>query len=234
MELDLVIVHDELTPCPYLDGNDARMPLEYPRGGVSPAAFDHLLESGYRRSGIFVYHPQCPKCNECVPTRVDLQNFSLSKSMRRVTNRGDRELQCGWNTPVADQQRADLYNRHRRQRSLATDDSDVTIETYHSFLASSCTETLELSIFMSGVLVGVSIMDIGANSVSAVYTLFDDSAAKYSPGTYAVLKQIEWANKNQRRYVYLGLYVRDNVHLNYKSRFKPQQRLINESWQEIT
>ena len=234
MDFDLVIVHDELTPCPYLDGIDARMPLEYPRGGISPAAFDRLLESGYRRSGIFVYYPQCPNCNECVPTRVDVQNFSLSKSMRRVIKRGDREFQTCWNVPTADRKRAELYNRHRNQRDLATDDSDVSVETYHSFLASSCTETLELSLVMAGRLVGISIMDVGESSVSAVYTLFDESAAKYSPGTFAVLKQIEWAAENQRRHVYLGLYVRDNVHLNYKARFKPQQRLQGGTWQDIT
>ena len=79
----------------------------------------------------------------------------------------------------------------------------------------------------------ISIVDIGRTSTSAVYTHFDPRASRYSLGTYAILRQIEWARENGRQYVYLGMFVADNQHLNYKARFLPQQRLIEGRWYEF-
>ncbi|HBJ33240.1 MAG TPA: arginyltransferase, partial [Planctomycetaceae bacterium] len=63
-----------------------------------------------------------------------------------------------------------------------------------------------------------------------VYTHFDPDYSKYSLGTYAILRQIAWAQQTRRQYVYLGMYVQENSHLNYKSRFIVQQRLIRGEW----
>ena len=48
--------------------------------------------------------------------------------------------------------------------------------------------------------------------------------------TSGALKQIDWARETGRQYVYLGMYVAANQHLNYKARFLPQQRLIDGQW----
>ena len=32
------------------------------------------------------------------------------------------------------------------------------------------------------------------------------------------------------RHLYLGLYIADNVHMSYKSRFQPNERLIDGRW----
>ena len=79
----------------------------------------------------------------------------------------------------------------------------------------------------------VAIVDVGRESTSAVYTHFDPAAARYRLGTYAILKQIEWARDSGRRFVYLGMYVASNRHLNYKARFMPQQRLCHGRWTDF-
>ena len=148
--------------------------------------------------------------------------------MRRVINRGDRELTWRWGAPQVDAKRIWLFNQHRIERGLG--DGAIDAEAYRSFLSDTCCETSELAIYLGEELVAVSIVDIGRTSTSAVYTHFDPQASRYSLGTYAILKQIDWARENGRQYVYLGMYVAANQHLNYKARFLPQQRLIDGHW----
>ena len=153
--------------------------------------------------------------------------------MRRVLRRGDRELTVRWADPIVDQTRIDLFNSHRNGQDLGRDDHPVDAASYHSFLVDSCCHTRELSIRLDGRLIGIAIVDIGQTSLSAVYTHFHPDASRYSIGTYAILKQIEYATERNMQWVYLGMYVADNPHLNYKSRFTPQQRLIAGTWTDI-
>ena len=226
----LVLVQDQLSPCPYLGQTVARMPLALPVGSVTPQVTDDLLALGYRRSGDFLYRTQCPNCSQCHPTRIDVRHFRLSSSMRRVRNRGARELECRWGDPTVDQPRVRLFNQHRAARQLDQGSGSIDADSYRSFLTDTCCQTMELSIFRQRRLIAISIVDVGAQSTSAVYTYFDPAEQRFSLGTLAILKQIEWAQQTDRQFVYLGMYVAANRHLNYKARFTPQQRRIDGQW----
>ncbi|QDT06619.1 arginyl-tRNA-protein transferase [Rubripirellula lacrimiformis] len=232
-ELRLVVVQDELQPCPYRDNVVARMPLRMPVGPVTDRMTDQLLAAGFRRSGGFLYRTECPQCRECKPTRIEVDQFQMTRSMRRVLVRGDRELQVQWGRPLVDDRRVWLFNQHRQIRDLGTDGETVTAEAYRSFLTETCCDTRELSIRFDGSLIAIAIVDVGESAISAVYTHFDPAASRFSLGTYAILKQIQWAKDSGRRYAYLGMYVADNDHLNYKSRFVPQQRLDDNLWDTV-
>lgn len=226
----LVLVQDQLSPCPYLERTVARMPLALPVGSVTPQVTDELLALGYRRSGDFLYRTQCPNCSECEPTRIDVHRFRLSSSMRRVRNRGERELEFRWGDPTVDASRVHLFNEHRATRDLDQGSGPIDADSYRSFLTDTCCQTMELSIFRQQRLIAVSIVDVGAQSTSAVYTYFDPGEHRFSLGTLAILKQIDWAIRTDRQFVYLGMYVADNRHLSYKARFTPQQRRIEGEW----
>lgn len=228
----LVVVYDSPQECPYLDGQVARMPLEYPRRALTPVDLDQLLERGYRRTGGMLYRTRCPKCSECIPARVDVNAFVITKSMRRVLKRCDRDLQVAWGKPVSDAERVTLFNEHRAARELSRN-GPVSESEYHEFLVASCVETAEISFRYKGQLIGAAIADVGENSINAVYTHFDPSFGRYSIGTAAVLMQVQYARQTGRQHVYLGLYVAENSHLNYKDRFRPQQRLLNGVWEGI-
>ena len=228
-----VMVQDQLQPCPYRDNTMARMPLRLPLGDVSGDETDQMLRDGYRRSGNYVYRTQCPQCTECHPTRVDVHALPLTKSMKRVLKRGDSDLTCQVGQPLADDQRTRLFNRHRVARELGNPLDEVDVDSYRSFLVDSCFDTREISLFHTGKLIAVSIFDVGTTSISAVYTHFDPDYGRYSLGTYAVLKQIQWAKQHGRRHVYLGMYVAENRHLNYKARYTPQQRLVAGRWSDF-
>lgn len=228
----LVVVYDALQECPYLDGKVARMPLEYPKRAISPDDLDRLLSLGYRRTGTMLYRTRCPDCNACIPTRVRADEFRFTKSMKRILNRGKRELEIAWAQPTADPERLRLFNAHRAERQLSRR-GPADLSDYHEFLVASCVETAELTFRRDGELIGIAIVDLGHRSINAVYTHFDPDHARYSIGTLAVLQQILWARQTARDFVYLGLFVAENDHLNYKKRFRPQERLIQGEWRQV-
>jgi arginyl-tRNA--protein-N-Asp/Glu arginylyltransferase len=229
-ESRLIVIHDQPQACPYLDDVLARMPLRLPIGKLDSQTLDRLLELGYRRTGDFVYRTQCPGCQACEPTRVIVDQFVWSKSLKRVLQRGDKELTCSFGAAASDEERIELFNRHRRLRSLDRGDDAVDEASYRAFMVDSCCDSTELSIRQDGRLIAVAVIDISRNALSAVYTHFDPDYARFSLGTYAILKQVLMAEQTQRRYVYLGMYVAENSHLNYKSRFLVQERLVRGQW----
>ena len=228
----LVVVQDTRQVCPYLPDRVARMPLRMSVGGMTPQFVDHVLASGYRRSGRFVYRTQCPSCEACEPTRVEVAGFRWTASMRRVWNRAERKLDTRWGSPAVDGDRVRLFDRHRRDRDLGRDDGPIDADGYRGFLVDSCCHTEEWSAAIDGRLIAVSTTDIGEESLSAVYTFFDPDQSRYSLGTLAVLHHMRRAIDEGYRYVYLGMYVADNPHLNYKARFRPQQRLVAGKWED--
>jgi leucyl-tRNA---protein transferase len=232
-ESRLIVIQDQHQPCPYLEGVVARMPLRLPIGRLSEDVTDSLLALGYRRSGDFVYRTQCPHCTACEPTRVPVASFVWTNSLRRVLRKGDAELTVKAGPMLSDPVRVDLFNKHRLTRGLSRDDEPIDEEGYRSFLVETCCETLELSFWHRDALVAISIVDVAKQSLSAVYTFFDPDMSRFSLGTYSILKQIEQVSKTGRTYLYLGMYVAENRHLNYKARFVPQQRLVNRSWQDF-
>ncbi len=217
--------------CSYLEGRTANLPLNLPSRLLTLDEFDVVLANGMRRSGVFLYHTACHQCSACEPTRVDIHEFVFRDSFQRVLKRGDRHLQVQINRPSIDERRLTLFNLHRTQRGLGEAEYEYRFSEYDSFLVDTCCgETVELSYWSAGELIAVSIVDCGRSSLSAVYTYFDPAYSKLSIGTFSILKQIQYALASDRKYVYLGMYVAENRHLNYKARFMPQERFVNGRW----
>jgi leucyl-tRNA---protein transferase len=217
--------------CSYLPDMNANMPLKLPARRLTGDEFDFALAHGIRRSGLFLYHTACPTCAACEPARVDVNMFQWRDSFMRVLKHGDDKLHVVMDRPILNDARLALFNLHRVRRGLGEADSDYRASDYEGFLVQTCCEdTVELSFWCEDSLVAVSIVDCGRASLSAVYTFFDPDYSKLSPGTYSILKQIQLARITDRSFVYLGMYVSQNTHLSYKSRFTPQQRHKNGKW----
>lgn len=220
--------------CSYLESEQANLPLKLPARRLTIDEFDFVLEKGVRRSGMFLYHTACGSCNACEPSRVDVHAFKWRDTFRRIKNRGDRSFRIQASRPVLDDSHLRLFNLHRTIRGLGDLDRDYRACDYEGFLVQSCcSETVELSYWLENELVAVSIIDCGRTSLSAVYSYFDPQHSRYSLGTYSILKQIEFARSSGRKYVYLGMFVANNSHLNYKSRFTPQERYIDGHWKRF-
>lgn len=229
--LPILRVVDNVHPCSYLEDRDANMPLILPARLISLEEFDHMLAHGLRRSGYFTYFTACDGCSACEPTRVEVARFRWNYSWRRILKRGDQELRMHCAKPGISEEKLHLFNIHRDNRELGRGDRSYEAADYEGFLVDSCcASTMELQFRKDGQLVAVSIVDCGAESLSAVYTYFDPAFDKLSLGTYAIIKQLLLAEGTGRKYVYLGMYVAQNRHLSYKARFKPQERLIDGRW----
>lgn len=216
------------------------MPLCIATVDVTPTRLDELLAAGYRRSGWFYYRTRCPNCSACEPLRVPVSQFEPSRSQRRARKLGDRHLRVEWGPPLVDAERVSLFNKHRRQRNLGEDRRPVSAADYQSFLVNATCNIAELRLWYEEKLVAVSITDMGANSLSAVYCFFDPDHAWLGLGNYAILQQIEQARqprnsglRSAREWLYLGLFVSQNRHLNYKANYQPHERLVNGEWKRF-
>jgi arginine-tRNA-protein transferase len=227
-----LLVYDQLSDCPYLAGQIARMPLRRPLG-MAPSEFDERMAAGDRRMGRYLYRTQCPLCSACEAIRVPVQEFVAVRTFKRTLNRGDELLQLRVGPPQCDEVRTDLYNRHKVERGLTIDDGEIDLDGYYGFLVDSCARTLEFSYWHNEQLVAVGISDRGATTLNAVYCYFDPSFYQLSLGTYNVLKQIELCQTWRLEYLYLGLYIAASPHMNYKARYLPHERLIGGKWQRF-
>jgi arginine-tRNA-protein transferase len=228
-----LVVHDELQPCPYLEGRVSRLPLRIPARGLERHELDQRLSRGDRRQGLFLYRPACPGCVACEPIRLDLAKFRPNRSQRRTLLRGDAEVSVELGEPVADQERVTLYNRHKSLRGLSAGQGEVDVRSYREFLTMSCCDTIEIRYRLRGTLAGVAIVDRSSEALSAVYCYYDPAHEKLGLGTYSILKQLELCRMWGLRYLYLGLYIADSLHMRYKARFQPHERLLDGQWVEF-
>jgi arginine-tRNA-protein transferase len=85
-----------------------------------------------------------------------------------------------------------------------------------------------LSIKDGDKIVAVSHLDITENAMSAVYCYFDEDYKRFSPGKLAVYKEIVLAKEMGIKWLYLGFYIPQNRHTNYKILFKPNQLMTDD------
>lgn len=225
-----IVVFDEPEPCPYLEGKTARMPICMPSSQITPKMADQRLADGYRRSGEFVYRPHCPNCVACESIRLNCFEFQFSRNQRRTISKGNRLLRMKTGPLQSDDERVALFNEHRRQRGLTGGGTDIDLAEYHSGFVQSCFDSFEISYWIDDRIVCVAICDQGKTGLSAVYTFFDPTLESASLGTYSILKQIEYCKNQKLTWLYLGYYVEGSRHMEYKSRFVPHERLINQRW----
>src|SRR5262245_26743882 len=173
MQPQEIVVFDTPHPCSYLPGRTARLPYRHPVTMLAPEQFDQRLAEGDRRSGVFLYRTQCPTCRACQPIRLDVDRFRPDATQRRVQRRGEGLLSVEIGPPVVDAERVKLFNLHRDSRGLASGDAPIDGQSYAEFLTDTCCETLELTYWHAGRVVGAAIADAGRKSLSAVYCYYD-------------------------------------------------------------
>jgi arginine-tRNA-protein transferase len=79
----------------------------------------------------------------------------------------------------------------------------------------------------------VALTDVLADGLSMVYSFFEADQAHRSPGTFMILDHITRARCMGLPYVYLGYWVAGSRKMDYKGRFRPQERLTAEGWRRV-
>lgn len=220
-------------PCSYLDERDARSQVATPSDRVRADVYSELITKGFRRSGLFAYRPHCDTCHACVSVRVPVDVFTPSSQQKRAAKKLSH-LQTRMMSPVFDSAHFALYQRYQSARHSGGGMDEDDPQQYRQFLLASHVNTRLVEFWEPSddgpaELVMVSIVDVVSDGLSAVYTFFKPEH-KGSLGTYGVLWQIEQAKRLGLSYVYLGYWIAQSPKMAYKSRFLPQERLVQGHW----
>lgn len=108
-----------------------------------------------------------------------------------------------------------------------------TPEAYCNFLKCDWASTFFAELRVRQTLVGVAVCDLLPQGLSAVYTFFDPDHESRGLGTFAILWQIAETRRRGMDYLYLGYWIEKNRKMRYKTRFRPIEGLINDSWQPL-
>jgi arginine-tRNA-protein transferase len=228
MSIEGVLLQPFIDRCPYLEQKRAVNEHLLVRE-LSNADLEMLLSMGFRHFGDYFFRPICSHCRACIPIRVPVQQFKPSRSVRRLFNR-NRFLTASMEKPVPSPKYFEIYKQHKERFKGAgpagegTDDYVQYLKSfYHPFSFNRM-----LTIKDGDKVIAVSHLDVTANIMSAIYCYFDKAYARYSPGKFAVYLELQIAARLGCRWLYLGYYIRENRHTNYKVQFKPNQVMADE------
>ncbi len=220
-------------PCPYMPGRTERRVVTELVGRDANALHDQLSMAGFRRSHGICYVPACPNCDACVAVRVVVDEFKPSKSLRRILKR-NTDLSAEIVEPIATHEQYSLFSDYQRTRHNGGDMAKMDFMDYQALIEDTPVNTVVIEFrFKSGTLAGVCLVDRLSDGLSAVYSFFDDAQSDRSLGTYMILWMIDEAYGQELPYMYLGFWIDGCSNMEYKSRFKPLERVTPDGWMRM-
>ncbi|MDB5508403.1 MAG: Arginyltransferase [Hyphomicrobiales bacterium] len=230
-------------PCPYLHGQEERKVFTHLVGKRAVGLNDALTQSGFRRSQTIAYRPACEACRACVSVRVKVDEFKLSRNMRRVVEaNADLVGHAMPAEPTSEQY--SLFRAYLDTRHSDGGMADMSVLDYSMMVEDSHVESRLIEYRPRGIdtfltgrgkgpLAAVCLTDILVDGLSMVYSFYDPSAADRSLGTFMILEHIERARKLGLPHLYLGYWVEGSRKMAYKARFLPQERLGLNGWERF-
>jgi arginine-tRNA-protein transferase len=231
------------TTCPYLPGRQERKVFTHLIGRRAGELNDVLTHGGFRRSQTIAYRPACDGCRACVSVRVLVDDFKISRNMRRVMDVNDDLVgDMRPNEPTSEQY--SLFRHYLDARHAHGGMADMTALDFAMMVEDSHVETRMVEYRRrgpdtaingrgQGPLMASALTDVLADGLSMVYSFYDPDFVDRSLGTMMILDHIARAKRMGLPHVYLGYWVEGSTKMGYKSRFLPQERLLPGGWQRI-
>ncbi|HEX8164356.1 MAG TPA: arginyltransferase [Beijerinckiaceae bacterium] len=231
------------SPCPYLPGKEERKVFTHIVGKRAREMNEILTQGGFRRSQTIAYRPACEACRACVSVRVVADEFRPSANMRRVL-RANADLvgSAAANRPSSDQY--SLFRRYLDSRHADGGMVDMTVLDYSMMVEDSHVETRVIEYRRRGPdtaingrgrgdILAVCLTDVLGDGLSMVYSFYDPEESRRSLGTFLILDHIARARAMGLPYLYLGYWVDVSPKMDYKARFRPQERLMPQGWARV-
>ncbi len=213
--------------CPYLEGESSRQEYFFAKD-VKEDELDYLLDSGWRKFGLFFFRPNCPSCNKCISIRVCLNLFKASKSQRRNL-RKNSDIKINLGPLIYKKLHYQLFVKHSQvrfsQSASEIESEELFLETHYG----KSTSSLLAEYYLNNELVAVGYMDKAESSLSSVYFIYDPDHSSRGLGIFGALKEIELAKELGLRFYHLGYYIKENNFMNYKAQFKLFEILDNKT-----
>lgn len=202
---------------------------------AAPEQMDALWREGWRHFGAHFFRYNLGfyenEIRRVLPLRIRLAGFKFSKSQRRVFNKNS-DLDAVIRPVRIDAEKHSLFGRHKRRFKSGVPDS------IYDFLSEEpavvpC-EALEVCVFERGNLLAASFFDIGKESVSSIYAMFEPSREKRSLGILTMLLEIRYAQECGKKFYYSGYAYEGNSYYDYKKRFSALESFDwNGNWEKF-
>ena len=217
-------------PCSYLPDKDERL-LVHVGDALDGQVYDQLIQAGFRRSGEQMYRPHCARCNECKAIRINLKEYTPSRSQKRLNNK-NQDLNLLWRASE-DINLTDYFPLYANYITERHRDGSMFPPDLNSFLTfNQCAwrQPHFLEAWLDNRLVAVAITDVLANGLSAFYTFFAPDQDRRSLGSFMILAQIAQAKQLEYPYLYLGYYIKECNKMNYKTQYSGYEWFNGEYW----
>ena len=226
--------------CPYLQGQVERKVFTHLVGQRAPEMNDILTQGGFRRSQNIAYRPACESCRACVSVRILVDAFEPTRSMRRVLARNDDLVSKEYAAEPSTEQFA-LFRKYLDSRHQSGGMSDMSVLDYAMMVEDTHVNTRIIEYRIreegdgvhlrpGGRLIGAALTDMMADGLSMVYSFYDPEHEYRSLGTWMILDHIRRTQAKGLPHVYLGYWVEGSRKMTYKTRFLPQEHLLNQGW----
>jgi len=182
-----------------------------------------LIERGYRRFGKMYFRPMCPSCNECKSIKIDVKNFHFSKSARRVMKKA-AHIKSYVQIPTMSKAHLELFEKYHTfmHKTKGWDHQKASAHSYYNSFVNGHNEFgYEILYFDGEKLIGVDLIDILQDGISSIYFYYDPEYMHLSLGRLSLYYQIKFAQQSDKKWIYLGYYVKDCASLAYKAQYKP-------------
>lgn len=219
--------------CSYIENKSSRMIFLDPKHKIDVITLSDLSRSGFRRSGDFVYKPECNQCRQCLSCRVPVDTFKMSNQQKKSWKR-NQDLHM--NIISIDDIQPYHYALYEKYINLRHKDGDMyppSVEQFEKFLLHHVADGFFLELWKDNKLLCVSACDVLDDGLSAVYTFFEPEESKRSLGVFAILKQIEYIKSLKLPYVYLGYWIPHSQKMNYKNQYLPLEIFVDNRWQML-
>lgn len=188
---------------------------------VSPTELDHILAAGWRHFGNYFFKYNLGFYQNDIrlvtPLRIDLKNFTFSKSQRRNLKR-NADLHLRFAPLQITSDSIELFELHKLR--FADNIPESVSDFVPLKIELSPTKTEQLSVYLDNDLIAESFFDVGEKSSSGIYAMFDPAYAKRGLGVFTLLKEIQMALDKGMDHYYLGYVYDGNSFYDYKKRFR--------------
>ena len=216
-------------PCDYFSDRQDVKTIADLNGRDAQLWANVLSRAGFRRSFDLCYIPSCPNCQACISVRVRVQDFQISKTMKK-TLKINRDLRMSFVPNVATAEQYGLFKSYLSARHSGGEMEKMDFEEYRAMIENSPIETNLIEFRFGDDLCAVMLTDTFDDGFSAVYSFFNPALSKRSLGTFMILELIRLARENNKAYVYLGYLIRGLSNMAYKERFSALEYYRNGEW----
>lgn len=211
--------------CPYFP--DRECTFEYFLASeLTDRELNGFISKGWRKFGYYYFRPVCGDCRLCIPIRVIVDRFTVSKNQKKILNKC-RDIEVEFRELEYSDEIFDIYSEHNDKRfGKESYIEDILFNFYYK----SC-PSLQSEYYLQGRLIAVGFIDKTDEALSSVYLMYRAGYDRYSLGTFSIIKEVEFASSLNLNYYYLGYYIKDNHFMAYKNRFRPNEK-YDWNWNE--